>query len=186
MDRKERTEKLCLISFFFQRDYPQHVAQDVIKTVTLIFEFWQCLLLWSYPAAVAIPQHFQLHNENCPALSDCMYFLFLICLRSSQKSQALWLQSVWSIVQHQRGGLSAGSEWGVKVLRLRPVGAHYRWSPPPELITDIGRNMHLFILLKKREKQACFLSAGTEHEAANAETSPNSCFSLSSQPNVTI
>lgn len=31
--------------------------------------------------------------------------------------------SVWSRVQHQRGGLSAGSEWGVKVLRLHPAGA---------------------------------------------------------------
>lgn len=37
MVRKERPENLCLMSFFFQRDYLQHVAQDVIKTVTLLF-----------------------------------------------------------------------------------------------------------------------------------------------------
>lgn len=33
--------------------------------------------------------------------------------------------SVWSRVQYQRGGLSACSEWGVKVLRLHPAGAQY-------------------------------------------------------------
>lgn len=118
---------------------------------TVIFEFWQCLL-WSYPAAVATPQRFQLHNENCPALPDCMYLLFLICLRSSQKSQAVWLQSLNVCVVHsatpERRPVSR--QWA-RGEGSEPPSTGSRWSPPPELITDVGGNMHLFILYKKGE-----------------------------------
>lgn len=173
------------MSFSFQWDYLQHVAQDVIKTVTLLFLSFGffLLLLWSYPAAVATPQRFQLLSQTV-----CIYYFSSASapVRNPRPSDYNRWTSVWSLVQHQRGGLSAGSEWGVKVLSLRPVGAHYPLISSSRADHWCRREYASLYSVEKKEKKGCFLSVGTEHEAANAETSPNSCFWLSFQPNVTI
>lgn len=88
--------------------------------------------------------------------------------------------SVWSIVQHQGGGLSAGCEWGVKVLRLHPAGAQnllISSSRPDDWCRREYASLY-YVKKKKKRKKAQFLSAETENQTHNTETSSWSCFWL--------
>lgn len=143
MDRKE---KLSFLSFFFQnlcigsmrvRNDLDHIWCYVIKkkVTQFFFDFWRSLVFWIYIARLWTGSsgnfiaffNSTMKNVLLSQIVFISYFLAEARLSARARNPRLsdynsWT-SVWSRVQYQRGGLSAGSEWGVKVLRLHPAGA---------------------------------------------------------------
>lgn len=207
MDRKEK-EKLSLLSFFFQSLYSRSECErndldqiwyDVIKKCWHGY-FWLLeisgFMNLHYSALNRQQrQHHSVFNSTVKnvLLSQTVfiyYFLTEACLSARARNPRFpdsnsWM-SVWSRVQYQRGGLSASTEWGVKVLRLHPAGAHYPLisSSRPEGWCRQEYASLYYVKKKKEErekkerKKAQFLPAGTENQTHNTETSSWSCFWL--------
>lgn len=199
MDRKE---KLSFLSFFFQnlcigsvrvRNDLDHIWYYVIKKKcdTIIFDFWRSLVFWIYITRLWTGSSgnfiafFNSTMKNVP-LSQIVFIYYFLAeaplsarARNPRLSDYNSCTSVWSRVQYQRGGLSAGSEWGVKVLRLLPAGAQ---NPLISSSRPDGwcrrEYASLYYVEKKKRKKAQFLSAWTENQTHNTEISSWSCFWL--------
>lgn len=87
--------------------------------------------------------------------------------------------SVWSRVQYQRGGLSACSEWGVKVLRLHPALAQYPLISSSRPDGWCRREYASLYYVKKKKKKLSFFQPGQKIKLATPRLHLGAAFDFS-------
>lgn len=142
------------------------------KCDTTVFDFWRSLVFWIYIARLWTGSsgnfiaffNSTMKNVLLSQIVFIYYFLAEAHLSARARNPRLsdynsWT-SVWSRVQYQRGGLSAGSEWGVKVLRRHPAGAQnplISSSRPDGWYRQENASLY-YVEKKKRKKREKMLS----------------------------